>query len=128
MFANGSTCAVFRARISSTNFFGTSGEGGTTMVRLWSFVPIGALLLGTLPASVQADTAPRKQRIAKDPNERICEDITVIGSRLAVKRVCATRAEWAEKRKLDREAIDNAQRHAADPCNAILTHSGPPVC
>lgn len=98
------------------------------MAKLSSFVLTGALLLGTQPASVQAGAGSDKQKIAKDPNERVCEDITAVGSRLAVRRVCGTRAEWAEKRKLDREAIDDAQRRAADPCNAILTHSGPPAC
>jgi hypothetical protein len=50
---------------------------------------------------------------AKDPNEKICEKQSIVGSRLATRRVCATRAEWAEKRRLDREAIDQGQR---SPC------------
>ena len=63
-----------------------------------------------------------------DPNEIVCEKIEVIGSRLAVKRVCGTRAEWAEKRKLDREAVDQAQRSANGPCSSTLTHTGAPAC
>jgi hypothetical protein len=63
-----------------------------------------------------------------DPNEVVCEKITAIGTRLATKRVCATRAEWAEKRKLDREAVDQAQRSANGPCQTVNTHSGAPAC
>jgi len=46
---------------------------------------------------------------AKDPNEWICEKQTVIGTRLTTRRVCATRAEWDEKRRQDKDAIDRAQ-------------------
>jgi hypothetical protein len=48
----------------------------------------------------------------KDPNEKICEKQTVLGSRLATRRVCATRAQWEEYRRLDREAIELGQRGA----------------
>ena len=89
---------------------------------------IGGLLLTMAPVSTQAMREPAPQRVAADQNERVCENLTVIGSRLAVKRVCATRAEWKEKRRMDREVIDDAQRHAADPCNSILTHTGPAMC
>jgi hypothetical protein len=65
---------------------------------------------------------------AKDPNERICEKETIVGSRLATRRVCATRAEWEEKRRLDREAVDQAQRSANGPCQTVNTHSGAPAC
>lgn len=98
------------------------------MARLSGLVLIAYLWLGTQPASVQADAGSGKQRIAKDPNERVCEDIIAVGSRLAMKRVCATRAQWEETRRLDREALDNAQRQAADPCKMILTHTGPATC
>jgi hypothetical protein len=98
------------------------------MGRLSSAAVIGCLLLGMQAVSASAKTDSRSEKIAADPNERVCEDIKVIGSRLAVRRVCATRAEWTEKRKLDREVLDDVQRHAADPCNSILTHTGPAMC
>jgi hypothetical protein len=65
---------------------------------------------------------------AKDPNERICEKETIIGSRLATRRVCATRAEWEEKRRLDREAMDRIQMSPNGPCQTVNTHSGAPAC
>jgi hypothetical protein len=44
-----------------------------------------------------------------DPNEMVCEQMTVVGSRLAKKRVCATRAEWEAKRREDRSQTEKAQ-------------------
>jgi hypothetical protein len=54
------------------------------------------------------DPAPAAKKTL-DPNEVVCEKSEVIGSRLAVKRVCMTRHEWAERRRLDRQEIDRAQ-------------------
>jgi hypothetical protein len=49
------------------------------------------------------------QRPSADPNERVCQDITQLGSRLAKKRFCGTRQEWEDKRRQDREATEKAQ-------------------
>ena len=64
---------------------------------------MGLLAVGS---EARADDSAAK---ARDPNERVCEVYTPIGSRLGSKKVCGTRAEWAEKRRLDKEAIDRAQ-------------------
>lgn len=48
-----------------------------------------------------------------DPNERICETITPIGSRLASKRFCGTRAEWADRKLQDKQELERAQ---LNPC------------
>lgn len=58
---------------------------------------------------LSAKDNPKESRDGKDPNEWICEKQTIIGTRLATRRVCATRAEWEEKRRQDKEAIDKAQ-------------------
>lgn len=73
-------------------------------------------------------TPTQNTRPQLDPNQRICEDVTQVGSRIATKRICATRAEWAEKRKQDKETVDDAQRSANVGCNTINTHSGAPAC
>jgi hypothetical protein len=76
-----------------------------------------------------ADNVPSSsKRPALDPNQKVCETVTEIGSRLAAKKICATRAEWAEKRKQDRETVDDAQRSAHVGCNTVNTHSGTPTC
>lgn len=89
------------------------------------------MIFAPLAAGLAVLSAPLSGQVAKpaaDPNERICEKQTVVGSRLAVRRVCATRAEWAEKRRLDREAIDKTQLSPNGPCQTVNTHSGAPGC
>jgi hypothetical protein len=80
-------------------------------------------------AAAAPDPLPNQSaRPRLDPNQRICEDVTQVGSRLSTKRICATRAEWAEKRKQDRDTVDDAQRSAHIGCDTINTHSGTPSC
>jgi hypothetical protein len=67
--------------------------------------PVSPALAQTAPVQQQKETA--------DQNEKVCETITVTGSRLGKKRFCATRAEWEERRRLDRQEIEKAQR---SPC------------
>ena len=77
-----------------------------------------ACSLGTVSVpSLAGQDNPKNDR---DPNEIICEKQTIVGSRLATRRVCGTRAEWAEKRRLDKDAIDQAQR---SPCMITTTSS-----
>jgi hypothetical protein len=92
--------------------------------------PIGTLIAlfaaGLLAVPAVAEQPPSKK--VRDPNQRVCEDIHMIGSRLAVKRICATRAEWAEARRQDRDAVDKAQMGLHGPCNTINSHTGAPSC
>jgi hypothetical protein len=71
------------------------------------------IICGSFAAPLMAEKA--KPKPAKDPNEKVCEKQSVVGSRLATRRVCATRAQWEEYRRLDREAIDLAQKSACTP-------------
>lgn len=82
----------------------------------------GVVMLTDPAAAIQA---PPKST-GYDAGERICEKLTVVGSRLAVKKVCMTRGQWDERRREDRDAIDQAQR---SPC--VLQHTsgtGRPGC
>lgn len=86
-------------------------------------------LMGSLAAQSNADPAAPSTRPAPDPNQKICEDVTEIGSRIAKKRVCATRAEWALRRKADREVVDDIQRAQTRPCVAAQHGTGSaPAC
>lgn len=69
--------------------------------------PLLAALLCVTPAiaSEHADAARDK----RDPNKMICENQEVIGSRLATKRVCMTRAQWAEQQRADRALTERSQ-------------------
>jgi hypothetical protein len=82
--------------------------------------------MSLLAISSDALAAPTPAKEKGDPNEKICESITPIGSRLGSKKVCATRAEWAEKRRLDREAIERGQVGACMPQTTGST--GKPGC
>lgn len=68
------------------------------------------LLIGAAPALAQAQATDQPASGAKKDNRVICEKVEQIGSRLARKRVCMTADEWAEKRRLDREDVQDAQR------------------
>jgi hypothetical protein len=78
-----------------------------------------AFSLLSIGAPASALQSPSQQKSTANPNERICEDIVLTGSRLATRRFCATRAEWEDRKKQDREAIEKAQ---LSPC--VLTHNG----
>lgn len=79
-----------------------------------------SLLSGTTGASAQftpvmvnpsdkADSVDKKT--GKDPNEVVCEYEEELGSRLKGHKVCATRAEWADRRLETRKEIDAQQRN-----------------
>ena len=65
-----------------------------------------------------------------DPNAKVCETVSQIGSRLSKKKICATRAEWAEMKRQDREVVDQAQRAAAIGCSIspAVTNGPVPAC
>ena len=71
-----------------------------------------ALLAGLISVSAIGQTPAQKVDKAQDPSqERVCEKLEVIGSRIATKRVCMTRAEWADARLQDRQAVERMQTH-----------------
>lgn len=67
------------------------------------------------PGLAQVQTADSSAaNIAKpknyDPERRVCEKITIPGSKADIRRVCATQAEWADMRRRDREWTESIQR------------------
>jgi hypothetical protein len=75
----------------------------TPMPRIMTWTVLALAILPLSPASAQVT------RNATNPNEKVCQVITPVGSRLATKKFCATRAEWEDKRRQDREATEKAQ-------------------
>ena len=69
----------------------------------------GPLALLLLPAAAQAQSPQAPAPAKKDPNEIVCERQKVPGSRLAVAKVCKTRAEWADLKQQDRMDLERAQ-------------------
>ena len=70
------------------------------------FVAIVAVCTSAPLFAQQQQPTDKKVR---DPNEVICERQEEIGSRLGGTKVCKTRAEWAEERRLSRQDIDKVQ-------------------
>ena len=91
-----------------------------------------AAVLGAAGAAAVAQPAPPaaqpQQQPGYDPNERICENITMTGSRIAVKRICATRAEWAERRLSDRQDAERIQVGISGSICSEDKASGRPMC
>lgn len=76
-------------------------------------IGISALGLATA-ASAQApepatSTVSAEKAKADYLNERICRTEEMTGSRLAKKKVCKTRSQWADQQLQDRQEIERVQ-------------------
>jgi hypothetical protein len=58
--------------------------------------------------------APATTKIGpnQDPNQIVCQARTEIGSRVNRRRVCRTRAEWAEHERMYRQDVEEAQQQS----------------
>ena len=78
-------------------------------------IALGAALAISQPATAQtsapSQTQPSTtaQTAGPDMSEVVCERQEVTGSRLARKKVCMTRAQWAALRLEDRQAVEKVQ-------------------
>lgn len=72
-----------------------------------------AFLIAVSTSAVAQQTArPTTQTAAKttpDPNEVVCEKEEDTGSRIQSSKVCMTRSQWAEQKRLNRKDIDKIQ-------------------
>ena len=87
-----------------------------------------ASLVASASAAAQEPTpsAQEQPKAAAPKEDKYCETITMIGSRLAKKKFCGTRAEWADKRLQDRQAVDRIQTMPCMP--DTRTNTGRPSC
>ena len=75
-----------------------------------------AVLVSSVAAIAQtpeeAPDAPTTQKTGpnQDPNEVVCIRQAAIGTRLGARRVCRTRAEWAEHRSEFKQELERAQQ------------------
>jgi hypothetical protein len=85
-----------------------------------ALVIASAVLAG--PAYAQGSTSAgsaQAESKGPDPSEMVCERLQLVGSRLATKKICMTRSQWADSRRQDRQAVEKAQ---ASPC--VITQTG----
>jgi invasion protein IalB len=78
---------------------------------------VSAAVAGS-PSSQAISPPQAKAHATPDPNELVCERQQALGSRLASHRICRTRAEWAEQRRIDRMDVEHVQmqRGCSDKC------------
>ncbi|URD60002.1 hypothetical protein M8312_09330 [Sphingomonas sp. KRR8] len=73
------------------------------------------MIFGADPALTGPTASATRESVdrvaGKDPNEVICEVQEELGSRLKGHKVCATRAEWAERRRQARTEVDLQQQN-----------------
>lgn len=74
---------------------------------LFSAPAVAQSSTGQAAASQQAQATPR----TSSSDDIVCERVPVVGSRLVKKKVCMTRAQWADQRREDRTATESAQIH-----------------
>ena len=66
-------------------------------------------------AQSQAKGQPAPTSKAKDPNRIICQKVEETGSRVASAKICMTAQQWEEKRRGDREYLEDAQQRSIEP-------------
>jgi invasion protein IalB len=59
-------------------------------------------------SAAPADASATAGKVA-NPNEVVCEKQEETGSRLATRKVCMTRAQWADLKGQDRQEIERVQ-------------------
>jgi hypothetical protein len=75
---------------------------------LFLLAALGGLSTVSMAQTTQAPAGQPPKKVF-DLNEVVCEKQLVPGSRLATKRVCMTRAQWADLKSQDREEIEKVQ-------------------
>lgn len=71
-----------------------------------------ASILAALAASAALAEPPivvSGPSVRYDPNEIVCRSEAESGSRLRTQRICATRADWAEHKRVQRQLVEHAQ-------------------
>jgi len=84
------------------------------IIRAFALAASAAALLASTPAAAETAaaataSAATSQKPADPNNEAVCEKQEITGSRLGTRRICLTRAKWAERRLQDRQEIEKAQ-------------------
>jgi hypothetical protein len=82
---------------------------GNAMKKL---ILIAALLA---PSGALADGGGSGDSNARKQSQMVCRAIAETGSRLSKRRVCMTREQWAEQKRVTRADLDRAQSRRVEP-------------
>jgi hypothetical protein len=66
------------------------------------------------PGAALAD-AGRTDSATEKGAQMVCRNIQETGSRLSKRRICMTREEWAEQKRIQRAEIERAQSRHLEP-------------
>lgn len=70
-----------------------------------------AVLAASAPTAAWADDKKAESR----DDQMVCKSIRETGSRLSKTRVCLTREQWNEQRRIQRADLDRAQSRRVEP-------------
>lgn len=68
------------------------------------------LLIAATALAGEPATAPARSGPDNEGDQIVCVNESVVGSRLARRRVCRTRSEWTELKAQERNVVDRVQR------------------
>ena len=95
------------------------------------FIVAGAIAASAATALAQAPGgSPNTQSsgLNGDPDQIVCVNERETGSRVATRRVCRTRAEWAEHQAEQRRTVDRAQLFKPVVCGDAAVGGTRNVC
>jgi hypothetical protein len=124
--ANKSLQAVLLPKLDCAEAESVLGGTLLEMVQKGDYAPTGksdsGWYQGALTISFGGDSARdvAAQAAAGDPTQIVCDKVEKIGTRLGSQRVCMTRAQWTEQKRLERETVEKAQQtrcQSLDPPN-----------
>jgi hypothetical protein len=129
--ADGTLSRLILPKLDCAEAESVAGGAVLEMIQAGDYAPTGksssGWYQGTLGFSFAGETArdPGVVKVAAqpgavktiDPNEVVCEKVEQIGTRLISDRVCMSRAQWAEQKRLSRQDIEKVQTQR--PCKDI---------
>ena len=84
---------------------------------MWKPFLMGATLAATAAAAQGPAGAPTQSTgLDNDPNQIICVNERITGSRVAQRRVCRTRQEWQAHREETRSVVNEVQNFKPVVC------------
>lgn len=130
--ADGTLSRLILPKLACPEAEGVAGGAILEMIQAGDYAPTGksanGWYQGTLgfsfagaeardPGLTQAAAQPGAVK-GPEQTEVVCEKVAQIGTRLVSNRVCMTRAQWAEQKRLMREEIEKVQtqRPCKDMC------------
>ena len=84
-------------------------DGGWAMTKNFARAAVAAIIAGCIGSSAIGQTTPKVSANPQKSSQVICEKVEITGSRLSSKRVCMTRAQWADLQFQDRQAVERVQ-------------------